>query len=212
MGNSPPYGICILQRRGWTLRKLPQGRVTVTEPNLSTPQLPPYSRSNWGPSPASPDSERWGVGTLGVWSSGSECRPSPARAWGPEKLGAAASPSLRELEGLTRREGPGGAGSAIVRPPSAAARKEEGAGDARTEKDLKSEKFAHSFISGRAEAGSAKVSLPLFGEQRATRKEPCLEPRLQSWALNLFHKGGLRVWKLEGGQGVLKTNSVFSHI
>lgn len=70
------------------------------------------------------------MGTLGVWSSGSKCRPSPAGAWGPEELGAAASPSLRGLEGLTCREGPGGAGSAIVRPPSAAARREEGAGDA----------------------------------------------------------------------------------
>lgn len=57
------------------------------------------------------------MGTLGVWSSGSECRPSPAGAWGPEEHGAAASPSLRGLKGLTRREGPGGAGSEIVRSP-----------------------------------------------------------------------------------------------
>lgn len=46
------------------------------------------------------------------------------------------APPLRGLEGLTRREGPGGAGSTIVRPHSPAARREEGASDAHPEKDL----------------------------------------------------------------------------
>nr|XP_048293315.1 calcitonin receptor [Myodes glareolus] len=72
--------------------------------------------------------------------------------------------------GAPNREGPGGAGSAIVRPPSSAS-EEEGGGDAHR-KGLKSEKFAHSLISGRAEAGSAKCP-PKVGAIRApsTREE-----------------------------------------
>lgn len=153
-----------------------QGRVTITEPNLSTPQLPPYSRSNWGPSPASWGSERWGVGTLGVWSSGSQCRPSPARAWGPEEHRAAASPSLRGLEGLTRREGPGGAGSTIVRPPSAAARREEGASDAHPEKDL-------SRRSLRTASSLGEQRQALQGEPPALWGEESNRERTLAWSL-----------------------------